>query len=168
MGVAPLAGLGRQQVDDRRHDPLGVGVGVVGDFSSTGRPDPDRDRRRVGDVEDVRQPGVAGPHLLGAPDARSGSTGAPVIAASRAAPHRPFSTGSKNAGPRGIVPCGMSATSSPACERRGRRLQRFVATRCPRSTRMPPMARGELPDDRGVEHLLLAEEADGPAAPWRA
>ena len=53
------------------------------------------------------------------------------MAASRAAPHLPLSTGSKNAGPRGIVPCGMSATSSPASSAFGRLAQRLVRARSP-------------------------------------
>ena len=43
------------------------------------------------------------------------------MAASLAAPQRPFSSGSKNAGPRGMVPWGMRATSSPASRPRPRR-----------------------------------------------
>ena len=53
-------------------------------------------------------------HTFSVPHSPTGITGARVMSARRAAPHRPFSTGSKNAWPRGIVPCGMIATSSPA------------------------------------------------------
>ena len=91
-----------------------------------------------------------------------GMTGALVMAASRAAPHRPFSSGSKKARPRGMVPCGMSATTSPAC-RASAAAARGSSEPVPRSTRMPPMAAAMLADDRRVEHLLLAEEAHRPA-----
>ena len=64
-------------------------------------------------------------------------TGAPVAWARRAAPQRPFSTGSKNAGPRGIVPSGASDTASPA---RRARMACSNGSDEPdeRFTRMPP------------------------------
>jgi hypothetical protein len=73
------------------------------------------------------------------PHSPTGITGAFVIAASRAAPQRPFSSGSKNAGPRGIVPCGIIATRCPssstsAAARSG------SSDPVPRSTRIPPIA----------------------------
>ena len=108
-------------------------------FSGTAIADRDRHLRRVEDVEHVRQASRPRPHLLGAPQPHRDRPAPCVIAASLAAPHRPFSTGSKNAGPRGIVPSGMSATISPASS--------ASAAACsgssepvPRSTRMPPIA----------------------------
>ena len=83
-------------------------------------------------------------HTRSVPHSPIGMTGAFVSAASRAAPQRPFSSGSKNAGPRGIVPCGMIATTSPPV--------RASAAACsgssepvPRSTRMPPIAVASWP-----------------------
>ena len=57
-------------------------------------------------------------HTRSVPHRPTGMTGAWVAWARRAAPQRPFSSGSKNAGPRGIVPSGASDTASPACSAR--------------------------------------------------
>ena len=91
-------------------------------------------------------------------------TGARVSAARRAAPQRPFSFGSKNAAPRGIVPCGMIATRSPLLECLGGGLQRLVGAGAAIDADAAHR-RGDLADDRGVEHLLLAEEANGAIGP---
>ena len=78
-------------------------------------------------------------HTFSVPQIPIGITGARVAAASLAAPHLPFRIGSKNARPRGMVPCGINATKSPA-------LISSVAARngsslpVPRSTRIPPSA----------------------------
>ena len=69
-----------------------------------------------------------------------GTTGAPVMAASRAAPLLPLSTGSKNASPRGIVPCGMITTGSPASSASAANRNDWVGPPW-RSTQIPPMAR---------------------------
>ena len=53
-------------------------------------------------------------HTFSVPQMPTGITGARDPWANFAAPHLPFSTGSKNARPRGIVPCGIIATMSPA------------------------------------------------------
>ena len=83
-------------------------------------------------------------HTRSVPHSPTGMTGALVSCASRAAPQRPLSTGSKNAGPLGIVPWGMIPTTSPpsiadtaACNGSLEPLAR--------STRMPPMARLSWP-----------------------
>ncbi len=102
-------------------------------------------------------------HTFSVPHSPIGITGALVIWASRAAPQRPFSSGSKNAGPRGIVPCGMIATTSPPARASAAASQRLVRAARP----VDPDAahrRGQLADDRYVEHLLLAEEAHGAPA----
>ena len=83
------------------------------------------------------------------------------MAARRVAPGRPCNSGSKNAWPRGIVPCGISATSSPAFSERSASMS-GRSDPLPRSTRMPPSAR-ERPDDGRVEHFLLSEEPRWPA-----
>ena len=48
------------------------------------------------------------------PHSATGTTVAPVAAASRAVPVLPCSTGSKKSYPRGMVPCGRTMTTSPA------------------------------------------------------
>ena len=53
-------------------------------------------------------------HTFSGPQSPTGMTIAPVAAASRAVPVLPFNAGSKNASPRGIVPCGNTITTSPA------------------------------------------------------
>ena len=119
-------------------------------FRSTGRPDPDADRRRVPERQHVRAAGRCGATPARCPTARRGSRAPSVIAASRAAPHRPLSTGSKNARPRGIVPCGMSATSSPRLERLGRGGERLVGAgaRARRGCRPWPWRAGRRPARR--------------------
>ena len=52
-------------------------------------------------------------HTCSVPHTPSGITGAPVAAARRAAPDLPRNRGSKNASPRGIVPCGVTISTSP-------------------------------------------------------
>ena len=68
-----------------------------------------------------------------------GITGAPLVAASLAAPQRPLSSGSKKARPRGIVPWGIIATSSPAASALAA-AHSGSSDPLPRSTLMPPMA----------------------------
>ncbi len=96
------------------------------------------------------------------PHRPTGMTGTRVLAARRAAPHRPLSSGSKNAGPRGIVPWGMSGDQLAGGQRVGRGLQRLVGAGPPVD---PDAAHGlgDVADDRGVEDLLLAQEAHRPA-----
>ena len=102
-------------------------------------------------------------HTFSVPHKPTGMIGASVSWCSRAAPQRPFNTGSKKAGPRGIVPCGARATSSPA--------SRAATAACNGSSdplaRCDPDAphrRGDVADHGGVEDLLLAEEAHRPPA----
>jgi hypothetical protein len=73
-----------------------------------------------------------------------GTTGTFVIAARRAAPHRPVSSGSKNAWPRGIVPWGRIITSSPAPSATAASAS-GSSDPVARSTGMPPMARANWP-----------------------
>ena len=87
-----------------------------------------------------------------------------MSAASRAAPQRPLSFGSKNALPRGMVPCGMIATMSPLASASRSGLQRLVAAGAAVDADAAHR-RGDLADHRGVEHLLLAEEAHRPLGP---
>ena len=100
-------------------------------------------------------------HTFSVPHNPMGITGAPLICARRAAPHRPFSTGSKKARPRGIVPCGIIATISPASSAASASLRGS-------SLPGPPLdadaahGPGHVADDGGVEHLLLPQEAHGP------
>ena len=90
----------------------------------------------------------------------TGTTAAPVEAASRAAPVLPWSTGSKKACPRGIVPCGRMTSPSPA------RRTRSAGTRAPaaaaaRSTGMPPRARAIGPATGRSNSSALARNRVG-------
>ena len=78
------------------------------------------------------------------PERPTGTTGAPVEAARRAAPVLPWRTGSKKASPRGMVPSGRITTTSPA------RSAASASTMgdcepLPRSTGMPPSERATQP-----------------------
>ena len=98
-------------------------------------------------------------HTCSVPHRPTGMTGAWVAWARRAAPQRPFSSGSKNAGPRGIVPSGRQRHGLAGPQGADGVLQRLARTR----RAVDPDAAGHLrqePDDRGVEDLLLAEEAE--------
>jgi hypothetical protein len=83
-------------------------------------------------------------HTASVPHTPIGTTGTPVWAARRAAPHRPFSSGSKNARPRGIVPWGRMATSSPLASAAAASSS-GSSEPLARSTRMPPSARAMFP-----------------------
>ena len=83
-------------------------------------------------------------HTFSVPHSPMGTTGTFVSAARRAAPQRPFSSGSKNTGPRGMVPWGRIATSSPAA-RAAAASTSGRSDPVERSTRMPPMARTREP-----------------------
>ena len=94
------------------------------------------------------------------PHRPTGTTGAPVAAARRAVPVLPCSTGSKNASPRGIVPCGRTMTTSPArsaasaaCSGRDEPL--------PRSTGMPPIARATQPSTGASNSSCLPRKRTG-------
>ena len=79
-----------------------VSVSSVGTSAGpAGRRGPDL--RRVGRLSTFGSRHERG-HTFSVPHRPIGMTGARVIAASRAAPQRPFSTGSKNAGPAGSCP----------------------------------------------------------------
>ena len=78
-------------------------------------------------------------HTSSDPQMPMGMTGAPVRAASFAAPQRPSSLGSKKASPRGMVPCGRIATTWPPAIASAARSSGTSEPE-PRSTRMPPMA----------------------------
>ena len=105
---------------------------------STGRPDADRDGRRVAEGEHVGQPLAARPHLLGAPqpdrDDRRTGHGRQARRAPATLQH-----GVEEGRPRGIVPCGIIATSSPASSARAAAAS-GSSDPVPRSTRMPPIA----------------------------
>ena len=146
-----------QLVDECRHDPLGVGV----EAAVLERRPARRSRTRIGTGSRRSSRGrrwLRG-HTFSVPHSPHGITGACVAWASRAAPQRPFSTGSKNAGPRGIVPSGAIATASPASSTR---MACSSGSFEPddRLTRMPPAIFDQTADDRDVEDLLLAEEAE--------
>ena len=83
-------------------------------------------------------------HTFSVPHSPIGITGAPVRNARRAAPQRPCNTGSKKARPRGMVPCGMIATISPASSA-ALAASSGASLPVPRSTRMPPSAAASCP-----------------------
>ena len=93
-----------------------------------------------------------------------GITRALVIAARRATPHRPCSSGSKNAGPRGIVPWGAIITTSPARNATAA-ASRGSSEPVPRSTRIVTDRPSERTEDRRVQHLLLTEAPDRATRP---
>ena len=87
------------------------------------------------------------------------------MAARRAAPHRPLSTGSKNARPAGDGALGHDRHHLPGLERLGREPQRLVRTARARSTRMPPIALASCPTTGASNTSFLPEEADRPTGP---
>ncbi len=94
------------------------------------------------------------------PQSPTGITGTRVWAARRAAPQRPLSSGSKNAGPRGMVPWGMSATSWPA-DSAAAAASSGSSEPVPRSTRMPPMALAMLPITGASKTSFLPRKRTG-------
>ena len=94
--------------------------------------------------------------------------GRPVMAARRAAPVFPLSTGSKKDSPARDRPL-REDRRPPRRPRRARLASRSgcVGARSPRSTGMPPRARASWPIDRRVEDLLLGQEAHRPAQAGR-
>ena len=99
-------------------------------------------------------------HTSSVPHSPTGTTGAAVMAARRAVPDFPLSTGSKKASPRGIVPWGRITTTSPAS--RARRASRSGASeRVPRSTGMPPRARATGPITGASNTSRLARKRTG-------
>ena len=93
----------------------------------------------------------------------TGMTGAPVLAASRAAPVLPFSSGSKNAFLAGWCPAAGRRCPRPLEHPLGRpeRSSRIAGT-LHREYRRTPGRSGRR---RGVEELLLAEEPRRPTLP---
>ena len=89
-----------------------------------------------------------------------GTTGAPVWAASRAVPVRPFRTGSKNSAPRGMVPWGSTMTTSPA-RSEAAALRIGSGDLVPRSTGMPPRARARRPTTGASKTSCLAKKRTG-------
>ena len=124
-------------------------------FSSTGAP---TRTRTVGGLRDVPHPGHPlgpGPDLLGAPQRRSAHRHPGWRGQAGGAPAAP-SSGSKNAAAPGDGALGqdhhhLAARRGPPPPGSG------SSDPLARSTRMPPRP-GPRADDRGVEHLALAEE----------
>ena len=99
-------------------------------------------------------------HTFSVPQIPIGITGAPLIAASRAAPQRPRSSGSKNARHAGSCPPASAPTMSP--------LASASAAACngasdpvPRSTRMPPIALASCPTIGASNTSFLPRKRSG-------
>ncbi len=99
-------------------------------------------------------------HTFSVPHSPIGTTGAPLITASLAAPHRPCSSGSKNALPLGMVPWGIIATSSPAASAR-EAAHSGSSEPVPRSTRMPPIALASWPTTGASNTSALPRNRSG-------
>ena len=84
-------------------------------------------------------------HTFSVPQSPTGITGTSgALAANRATPVFPESTGSKNSSPRGIVPCGRITTASPPSSATAAWFS-GSSDAVPRSTRIAPIARAIWP-----------------------
>lgn len=99
-------------------------------------------------------------HTFSVPHKPTGITGTRDSWARRAAPQRPRSFGLKNSRPRGIVPCGIIATMSPAANASSAAWS-GASEPVPRSTRMPPMARAKSPTTGASKTSFLPRKRTG-------
>ena len=147
----------REQVDDGGHDPLGVAVQVV--VEQVDRiADPELDVEAGAGIGHVRSLRAARPDRS-VPHRPIGITGAPVACGQPGGAPAALELGIEERRPLGMVPWGIIATISPHGERLLGGLERVVGSGAPID---PDTADGlgDLADDRNVEDLLLAEEAD--------
>src|SRR5579875_1668769 len=158
-GLVPAPGLGGEQADDGSHDGLGVGHGVLPGQAHRG-PNPDPHRGWVQYGRQPRNPLRAGPHPFSTPQphrddgstGHGGQPGGPGLAHQ----HRVEESPAPGDGPLGEHDHQLPRLEDPS--RLPQRLVRPAGAVHPDPSHGP----GQLTHHRGVEDLLLAEEARRP------